>query len=383
MVASRTASLCLLALVASYGVSQDTATLKQADAVAPPKVDLTEISTIPVKGLPAESIEAHFSCDSDGRIFLRLAMPDTGTEDPISVSRDGKTLVRFGKEKIYDIPQPSLQNLFLVDRDVYILGRGRMPLGHDTKWRMPSGEVESQPAYKATSFVAHFDKDGRYAGAVQLDVPFHPQQFGVFGNGDFLVSGMERIGEARVAIVGSNGQLRRFVDLKGDIRLDEGADNLERNSTTPPPSGRSATSEDSSDNSYSRDAFFKIVSTSRIVQFGSNLLLFRAANGPVYSVSPSGEVNAQRLKVEGNDRLFMVKPTRNVWIVEFTRDLPNGGGREFATFAFDPESGQPVREFFFPRDLGWGLACVDGDRFTFVTANENTRAIELVTLGPR
>src|SRR5579864_5962810 len=224
MVASETASLCLLAFVASYGVSQDTPASKQANAVAPPKVDLTEISTIPVQGLPAESIEAHFSCDSDGRIFLRLAMPDTGTEDPVSVSRDGKTLVRFGKEKIYDIPQPSLQNLFLVDRDVYILGRGRMPLGHDTKWRTPSGEVQNQPAYKSTSFVAHFDRDGRYAGAVQLEVPFQPQQFGVFGNGDFLLSGMERIGQARAAIVGSNGQLRRFVDLKGDIRLDDGAD---------------------------------------------------------------------------------------------------------------------------------------------------------------
>lgn len=355
MVASRTASLCLLALVASYGVSQDAANSKRIDAVGPPKVDLTEISKIPVQGLPAESIEAHFSCDPDGRIFLRLAMPDTGTEDPISVSRDGKTLVRFSKEKIYDITQPRLQNLFLVDSDVYILGQGRMPLGHDTKWRIPSGEVESQPAYKTISFVAHFDKDGRYAGAVQLDVPFHPQQFGVFGNGDFLVSGLERIGQARAAIVGSNGQLRRFVDLEGDIRLDEGADNLEGNSTIPPPSGRSVTSEDSSENSYSKDAFLKIVSTSRIVPSGSNLLLFRAANGPVYSVSASGEVKALRLKVQGNYKLFMVKPARNAWIVEFTRDLPNNGGREFATFAFDPESGRPLREFFFPRDLRMGL----------------------------
>ena len=230
MVASRTASLCLLALVASYGVSQDAANSKRIDAVGPPKVDLTEISKIPVQGLPAESIEAHFSCDPDGRIFLRLAMPDKVPKTRFLFRETEKRLFGSAKKRSTTYRSLRLQSLFLVDSDVYILGQGRMPLGHDTKWRIPSGEVESRPAYKTISFVAHFDKDGRYAGAVQLDVPFHPQQFGVFGNGDFLVSGLERIGQARTAIVGSNGQLRRFVDLEGDIRLDEGADNLEGNS---------------------------------------------------------------------------------------------------------------------------------------------------------
>ena len=101
------------------------------------------------------------------------------------------------------------------------------------------------------------------------------------------------------------------------------------------------------------------------------------------SISPSGDVHVHKLEVEGGYKLFTIKPTRNAWIVEFIRDLPNGGGQEFATFTFDPDSGKPLREYFFRRDLGWGLACVDGDEFTFVTANEKTKSIDLVKLAPK
>jgi hypothetical protein len=33
-------------------------------------------------------------------------------------------------------------------------------------------------------------------------------------------------------------------------------------------------------------------------------------------------------------------------------------------------------------DLGSGLACVDGDEFTFVTANAKTNTLRLVKLAP-
>lgn len=379
MAVYRAVSAFFIASVASYLLGQGVPVSKRPSTPAPQEVALTEVATTPVGGLPAESIEARFSCDPDGRIFLRLAMPDTGIEDPVSVSRDGKTLVRFGREKIYDVPQPSLTSVFLVGSDVYILGLGRTPLGYDTKWRTPSGEIESHAASKLSTFVAHFDKDGKYAGSVRLDLPFGAQQMGVFANGDFLISGIQGMRQARVAIVGSNGQLRRYLELNGDVHVKEESAASEKDPGAFPAFGISEGSTDSSP----RETLFDVVSTSRIVQDGQNLLLFRPTAGPIYSIAPSGDVHVHKLEVEGGYKLFTIKPTRNAWIVEFIRDLPNGGGQEFATFTFDPDSGKPLREYFFRRDLGWGLACVDGDEFTFVTANEKTKSIDLVKLAPK
>jgi hypothetical protein len=44
-----------------------------------------------------------------------------------------------------------------------------------------------------------------------------------FGDGDFLIAGTDKDGP-RVAIVGSNGQFRRFVELKGDVHARDESD---------------------------------------------------------------------------------------------------------------------------------------------------------------
>lgn len=61
---------------------------------------------------------------------------------------------------------------------------------------------------------------------------------------------------------------------------------------------------------------------------------------------------------------------------------PHGPAIEFSTYALDPETGIPLREYFFPTDLGWGLACTDGNEFTFVMANDETKPLKVVKLAP-
>lgn len=340
------------------------------------RVSLNEASAVEVPSLPAESIVAPLSCDSEGRILFRLAMPDTGVEDPVSVSPDGQTVVRFGREKISDIPQPALSRMFLAGTDVYILARGRLPLGYETKWRTPSGDVQTQQASRTSTFVAHFRRDGTYVAAVPLDLPFTPQQLGVFENGDFLLAGVDKSrSEPRVAIVGPNGQIRRFVELEGDVHTERGGGTASKDKD----SGALPRFKSSQD---AQESFFDVVSTSQIVKDGPNLLLFRPLDRPIFSISPSGEVRAHRLKIQGNYRLFTIKPSRNVWIVELIRDLPRSAAQEFSTYAFDPETGALLREYLFPKNLGWGLACTDGNEFTFVEADEKKNALRLVTFAP-
>ena len=154
---------CLMFLlgVVACTVAQVPQKSTQNPGRTPQKMSLAEVSTVQVPSLPAESIGAPLMCDAERRIVFRLAMPDSGIEDPLSVSRDGKAITRFGREKISDIPQPVLLNAFLSDSDVYILTKGSIPLGNSIKLRKPNGEVITQPAAKSSMFVAHFEPDGR------------------------------------------------------------------------------------------------------------------------------------------------------------------------------------------------------------------------------
>jgi hypothetical protein len=351
----------------------------QTSAPAPEKVLLKEVSTVQVPSLPAASITAPVFCDPDGSVLFRLATPDTGVEDPVSVSSDGKTVIRFGKEKINDISRPSLLDVFLGGSIVYILTRGSVPLGYETKRLKPNGEVQTQPATKSTTFVAHFERDGRYAGAVRVDIPFSAQHLGVFEDGDFLITGADlsagSSGEPRLAIVASNGQLLRLIELKGDVHAQEDSPGAAKEK------GPAALPRFEHGVDFSK-SLLGVVSLSHIAKNGSSLLLLRPGSGPIFSIAPSGEVRVHRLKVKGGYNLFTVKATRNSWIVEYLTDVPIDKPAEFLTYAFDAESGAPLREYFFPTDLGFGLACTDGDEFTFVMANEETNTLRLVKLAP-
>jgi len=377
---ARTLSLLSLAICSlAQDVGQHPRT---AVPTAMEEVSLNELSSVEVPTLPADSIGTPLLCDPDGSILFRLATPETGIEDPVSVSKDGKTVIRFGREKINDIARPALLSVSLLGRDVYILTRGSTPLGYETKWRTPTGEVVSQHASKGGTFVVHFEGNGNYAGAVSLDLPFKPQRLGVFENGDFLVSGADpSTDEPRLGIVASNGQLRRLVELEGDVHAQQESD-ASGKGKDPTALPRFQPAPDRPPQSFVTETLRGVVSASQIAKDGPNLLLFRPMNGPVFSISPSGEVRVHKLKVEGDYRLYTIKAARNLWIVEFLHDVPHSAAQEFSTYAFDPETGAPLREYFFPRNLGWGLACTDGDEFTFVMANEKTNTLKLVNLAP-
>jgi len=337
------------------------------------KVSLTEVTTVQVPSLPAESLVAPLLCDPDGRIFLRLAMPDTGLRDPVLVSSDGKSVIEFSHQKINDIAEPVLFRMFLAGSELYALAGGSVPLNRELNLQTPNGKTITEQATENRMFIARFEPDGSYAGAVRLDLPFEPHQLGVFADGDFLIAGADpSTYDPRAAIVGSDGQFRRFIELKGDVHAQE----------EPYPA-----SKDKDPTALPRlkaargDSLRDIVMSSEVVQDGANILLFRDWNSPIYSISPSGDVRARRLKMGGDFRIFTIKATRSSWIVEFLRSPTQGDG-EFATFAFDPESGNPLREYSFPSELGWGLACTNGEEFTFVAADRETHNLKIVKLAP-
>lgn len=353
---------------------------KPKQALGPESVTLSQVSSAQVPSLPAESIGAPLLCDTRGKILFRLATPENGIEDPVSVSGDGKEVIHFATEKITDIPRPVMLSVFLAGSDVYILTKGSTPLGYQQKLRKPDGTVIEQEASKSETFVAHFQPDGNYAGAVRLDLSFRPTRMGVFENGDFLFSGADpATDEPRVAIVASSGQMRRLLELKGDVHARDESSSTGKN---PDPTAFPRRAPRDHPRSFFTATLRGVVSTSQIAKDGRNLLLFRPLNGPVFSVSPSGEVSAHTLKVEGDYRLYTIKSVDGLWIVEFVHDIPNSEGVELSTFVFDPETGAPLRKYLLPPDAGWGLACAEGNELTFIVADGGSNMLKIVKLAP-
>jgi hypothetical protein len=147
-------------IMAANSIAQDPPSQPQQSALVPESVALGEVSSVQIPSLPAESVAAPLLCDAQGRILFRLATPEAGIEDPVSVSGDGRTVVRFAKEKINDVPRPVMLSVFLAGSDVYILTSGSTPLDSTMKLRKPNGEVIEQQASKRGMFVVHFQPDG-------------------------------------------------------------------------------------------------------------------------------------------------------------------------------------------------------------------------------
>jgi len=350
---------------------------KEAARTSIPEQPLAIVSTTVVPSLPSESMALPVHCSDTGKIVVQLATmqmgPNGNVDDPVAISSDGKSVTRFGREKINDIPQPIPLEVFLEGDEVYVLTLGRGPEGDQIDVRTPKGNVEHQRGSTRRWYVAHFQADGNYAGAVPLDLPFRPMKFGVFANGDFLIAGANRL-EPRAAIVGSNGQLRVFLTLKGDVHLKQ---------PDTPGTEKDSNAFPAFSSGHAEDSLTDVLFDSQIVrEDDGNLILFRPTGGPVFSISPSGEVRVQKLDIPGEFRLYAIKPSRGLWIVELTRDLSSGPGEEFDIYAFDPNSGTPLRRYALPQDLGFGLACSDGVEFTFVMANPDGKGLKLLKLAP-
>lgn len=350
---------------------------EQTTRTSIPEQLLAIVSTTVVPSLLSESMSLPVQCTDTGKIVVQLATmqmgPNGNVDDPVAISSDGKSVTRFGREKINDITQPIPLEVFLEGDDVYVLTVGHGGEAEQIDVRTPKGDVEHQRGSTHRWYVAHFHADGNYAGAVPLDLPFHPMKLGVFANGDFLIAGAYRT-EPRVAIVGSNGQLREFLTLKGDVHL-------KQPNATGKEEDRNAFPEFSP--GHVENSLTDVLFTSQIVrEDDGNLLLFRPTGGSVFSISPSGEVRVRKLDIRGEFSLYAIKPSRSLWIVELTRHLSNGPAEEFDIYAFDPHSGTPLKRYTFPQDLGFGLACSDGVEFTFVMANTDGKGLKLLKLAP-
>lgn len=342
-----------------------------------PPIYLKVASTTPVPGI-SESLLTTALCGSDNSIVLRVAGL-AGVGDLVSISADGQNVVRFNAFKVSDIENPKFYQYFVGGSDVYVLTRSSKPTDETIKLRTPNGDIVTQRKLSTKDYIVQFQRDGAFVKSIALDLPFTPQQIGAFPSGGFLVAGAARDGSLKpiVALLKSDGQLDRYLELKGDIRPAQ----PDKKEDTKDPVALPRWAAHGEENKQSLAVAENL---SLIVADGRNLLLLRSGQKtPVFSVSPGGEVRAITPNVPSGFTLYDLRVSQDMWVAVYTHphsDDPKNAAVDIETYALDPSSGKAIARYIYPGFMGFGLACSDGVEFTVLERPGDK--LELVKLVP-
>jgi hypothetical protein len=359
---SLSATLILLTVLSLAAAQELKAPAPDNSVSTAPTTALEVASTVEVGSISEPFLSLPVVCSADHTIFVRMAGTE-GISGLVSISNDGKNVIHFQSNKINDISNPKTRTFFVTESEVYILTTGSTPQEKSLQIKKPNGEIEQQGLNTIQQFVARFGRDGSYLGSVRLDLDFMPYQVGVFPGGDFLFAGATKNNQVRLALVKSNGQFQRYVELEGDIQLkkDSGESDVKGSSLALPMTGKRF-----------GEGFQDSVQISFFTSDGTRLLLVRKApNAPIFSISAGGDVRTVKPPVPSGYTLADLKAADNIWIGTFTHRISDEAGLAIETFALDPKTGEIIQSYSYPRFLGLGIACADGLEFSFLTREDD------------
>jgi hypothetical protein len=159
------------------------------------------------------------SCTGNGNVYVWKGMLGLFGLNPHGV-------VSFSREKLTDIPHPNVTygaaEIAVSDAGVYYRAGGYTEEDIDKKTKVVTDSqgidrvVQTREVAREEQYVAHFDKDGQYDGAIK-DLPLQVFRVAVFNSGTLVVQGRDERGAPRVALLDSSGQLLRYLELPKDI----------------------------------------------------------------------------------------------------------------------------------------------------------------------
>jgi hypothetical protein len=150
-------------------------------------------------------------CDPHGNPYVqvnRIVPPNS-----IQVLKfDPDGLITFETAKITDIVEPKWISDFISESELYMLVEG----GTHTEQRTKKTEDGKDEVYwektgEAKYYIAQFDSDGSYKGAMKLDLPFMPKKLSGFKSGSFLATGLDASNLPHVALLDPSGQWLRDI----------------------------------------------------------------------------------------------------------------------------------------------------------------------------
>jgi hypothetical protein len=244
-------------------------------------------------------------CDAGGNPYVRVSriVPPSSVE---VLKFDPKGIVTFETSKIGDIVEPKWVADFVSDSELYMLIEGDTRTEQHTK-KLEGGEDEVYWDKKgeARYYIARFDPDGSYKGALKLDLPFRPRHLSGFRFGSFLASGLDEGNLPHVALLGSGGQLLRFIEF---------------------PKEKQTVAEKTVEGSFGVDASPEFASImlagfTSFSQYQDDVLYIRGRSGaPIYEIGAGGEAKEVKIKSpEGYSVEYLLPSDRNWFVVSTER----------------------------------------------------------------
>ena len=276
-----------------------------------------------------EAVEA--DCVGDGNVYV--LWPSKGL---VALTPNG--VVSFLNDKMTDIPHPFTTFLGM-NPSISGSGIAFNVTGTDdakvevTTWTDDQGHLhtERDATNAALPYIARFDKDGTYKGAIAVDLPFLIYKFAAFDSGNIIAQGIDRNKVPRIALLDSSAKFLRYLDLQKDVSTaqDVAADDIKC-------AGCTARVDEVVWNSY-------------FTPWHGRILFLRAFSGRprVYEIQESGQTRVVSIKAPENYGIGGLISTDRNWFIYFNK--PDAKGNRPDAFdsllEVDPQTGKPLGEY--------------------------------------
>jgi hypothetical protein len=297
-------------------------------------------------------------CDADGNPYVQVdrIIPPRSVQI-LKFSPDG--IVTFETSKITDIVEPKWVSDFVSDSKLYMLVEGDTRTEQRTK-KTEDGqdatywETKGEPRY----YLAQFDPDGSYKGALKLDLPFRPSKLSGFKSGSFLMAGLDKNNVSHVALLNASGQWMRDIDFPKEKK-----EPVEK--TFARSFGSTADPDVAAEMLSASSSFFP---------YRENILYIRGHSGaPVYEIHEGGEAKPVRIKTPDDYPVDYLLPSDRNWYVVSTETGKISDAKS-DIYELDPSTGETIRRVLAEgagraKSISEGqsdLACVHEGEFVLV-----------------
>ncbi|HKW19600.1 MAG TPA: hypothetical protein VJO35_18975 [Terriglobales bacterium] len=257
-------------------------------------------------------------CDSDGAPYVKVA----GVDGWEILGFTSKGVITFATSQMTDIPQPRIEN-FYVGSSVYVLVTG---LDNARQEEVVDTDEEGKPVKFVRTkgdpidYIARFDRDGSYRGALKLDSDFHPLQVAAFDSGTFVAAGLDGSNKPRVALMNSSGQILKYLEMPKNLE-----------------------SVKSSERSFSDSGSDVIAMFTQVYSDNKLVLLVRAGTTLIYEIQESGEVKAVKAMLPSGVAVDHLVPSDRNWIIA-ARSRPLDAESE-SIYELQPQTGAVVAKY--------------------------------------
>lgn len=252
--------------------------------------------TLP-QSLPAIAVQ----CDSDGAPYVKLL----GFDGLEILGFTSKGVVTFATSQMTDIPQPRIESFF-VGSSVYVLVTG---IENARQEEVVYTDEEGKPLKRLETkgeprdYIARFDRDGSYRGALKLDSDFHPLQVAAFDSGTFVAAGLDGSKKPQVVLLKSSGQILKYLEMPKNLARAKRAEKSSSESGVAWPTD--------------------VIAMFTQLYFDDGLvLLVRAGTALIYEIQESGEIRAVRTMLPSDMAVdHLVRSDRNWFIAARSNPL--------------------------------------------------------------